>query len=341
MSEESPTQTKSISELLQGMKDPAKKPVGKQIIQESVDKSTAKEIKPKLNTNIELHDGEELSDEFAQIICQSSQTRLIVLAGDSESGKTTLLSALYEKFLRGNLLDYSFAGSKTLLGFEKRSWRARIVSNAQEADTERTRSGEQNLLHLLLCRKVDNIKTFQNILLLDISGEDYREARVSREACLKLQKLKRADHLAMLIDGEKILDVMQRHEAVRNSKQLLQRILDTNMLPARPNIYILVTKYDKIKPVESELTVRDFLQNVEQSFQDTFASKVGSFQFCKIASRPKSPSPLELGYGFDIFFPQWVEDTPFIASVASIPATYEVSPIREFDKYLRRQVPLI
>jgi GTPase SAR1 family protein len=288
--------------------------------------------------SIELHDGEELTVKTAQLITARSQTRVVVLAGDSESGKTTLLTAIYEKFQRGSFAGFSFAGSQTLMGFERRCWHSRIASNANLPETQRTISGEQNLLHLRLRKNQDKTNVKRDILLFDISGEDFREARTSREVCLQFEVLKRADHLVLLIDGAKIADVNLRHEALRNSRQLLQRFLDLEMLPQKPNINVLFTKYDLIQQQEQDPIIIEFLQSVESTFTENFARRVATLLFYQVAARPTGISQLKFGHGLEEPFSKWIEETPFSSVVSTFPATNPVIAVREFDRYLHRRL---
>ena len=56
-------------------------------------------------------------------ITNGSPTNVILFAGTSDCGKTTLLAALYSMLNKGNLGGYNFAGSQTLFGFERRAAR--------------------------------------------------------------------------------------------------------------------------------------------------------------------------------------------------------------------------
>jgi hypothetical protein len=87
---------------------------------------------------IDLPLGEELDLNGAAEIMGASLSRVIVVAGDVNSGETTLIAALYDKFNEAPFANYLFAGSKTLVAMERRSHLARLTSGALRPNTERT-----------------------------------------------------------------------------------------------------------------------------------------------------------------------------------------------------------
>ena len=58
---------------------------------------------------INLNLGEDISMAECKHITRSNMTRVIVIAGEVESGKTTLLASIYSQFLKGPYSDYIFA----------------------------------------------------------------------------------------------------------------------------------------------------------------------------------------------------------------------------------------
>src|SRR5258708_2931827 len=76
-------------------------------------------------TVITYPEGDKLDGTDALAITWARPTRVVLVAGPANSGKTTLLSCLYERFHFGMFAGFRFAGSKTLVGFEKRCFHAR------------------------------------------------------------------------------------------------------------------------------------------------------------------------------------------------------------------------
>jgi hypothetical protein len=90
--------------------------------------------------NVSLPGTDEFTLMSASEITVAHLTRVIVVAGEADSGKTTLLASLIDRFQRGPFSDYRFAGCKTLMGFEQRCHLARLKSGGTIPDTDRTPS---------------------------------------------------------------------------------------------------------------------------------------------------------------------------------------------------------
>src|SRR3989304_7885544 len=167
-----------------------------------------------------FHDGLCLDLSSSNNVVADAPTQLIILAGASESGKTTLLASIYEKFSEGGLADFYFAGSRTLPGFEQRCHLARIASGRPVADTERTKANDRiELLHLRVAKK--RMKTSHtNLLFTDISGETFRIIKDSTDECKKYHILMRADHFVVLIDGAQLISLTKRQKAYYDCRSL-------------------------------------------------------------------------------------------------------------------------
>jgi hypothetical protein len=173
--------------------------------------------------------------------------------------------------------------------------------------------------------------------MYDIPGEEFREARNSTAACERLSELKRADHLALVIDGAKVMQPTQRHEALRNSKLLLQRFLDSKMLGQQALIHVLFTKYDLIKPHEASGGIKEFLESAETTMRNMFERRVAQLRFFKVAARPRVHG-FGLAHGLEGVIPLWVEETPF-RGVAQLTKPLDLPVVREIDRYLKRRIP--
>ena len=89
--------------------------------------------------NVNLPSGEAISEDDAFTITRKHRTNVVVVAGPKESGKTTIVTSIYESLLDAPFGDASFAGSQTLLGFKKlRCHEGRMTSNRTVAHTVRT-----------------------------------------------------------------------------------------------------------------------------------------------------------------------------------------------------------
>lgn len=197
--------------------------------------------KPK---TISLREGEYLSPSEGAEVTLASPTSVIAVAGMARSGKTTLIAGLYELFHRGPFAGHLFAWCRTLPGFERRCHLARLCSGRGEPDTERTlHSDFHELLHL---RLLDASSLGQRDLLFsDIYGEDFRLAADFADECRKIQVFSRADHVAVLVDGNKAVRKAERQSAFTAADSLLRQCLDSGMLGKTSNVQIVVTKWDR------------------------------------------------------------------------------------------------
>lgn len=283
---------------------------------------------------VELPSGGDLTPDDAAGITIAFLTRLVLVAGEAESGKTTLLTTIYEKFNEGPFANFLFAGSATLVGWEKRCHFARIASGAEKAETERTQGLKQQLLHLRV-RAADCAQTEQDVLFTDLSGEVFKLIRDSTAECQQFGMLKRADHLVLLIDGKKLANMAARHEALTNSISLLRSCVDAGMVGPRSFVDVAFSKYDVLATAGEQTS--EFLRFATETITSRFAAKVGRLRFYNIAARPESEE-IEFGFGIAGLLHSWVEDSPYVIGPLAFPAELS-SNASSFDRYLRVRLP--
>lgn len=281
---------------------------------------------------IDLHTGNELSLEDASIITIASPTRIILLAGDPESGKTTLLASIYQLFEKGPFAGYIFAGSLTLPGFERRCHLSRIESGGSGSDTERTKHSEgQKVLHLRV-RKENLTEPIQDLLISDFSGEYFDSAKNSSQECRKLSIIKRADHFVLLLDGKKLINEELQHKVKTDGFTLLRSCVDSGMLGMESHVDILFTKWDLVEASSRKDEVVFFTSQIEATFKDRFKSRIKLLRFFRISARPIAESKLSFGYNLNEVFSEWVK-------VIRLPKNkkecfeHNRNPSCEFDRY--------
>lgn len=256
----------------------------------------------------ELPPGGPLTSHGALPITRASQTHVVILAGDLESGKTTLLACIYEKFRDGPFAGMLFAGSSTLPGFELRCHDARVESRRGTADTYRTRrSGTLEYLHLQL-RDYECIQTKIDVLISDITGELFEEACDSAEVCREISDLSRADHVALLLDGKKLTDSRQRHNVLRRADQLLRRCRQEGLIDDGSRIDVLFTKWDVVPVSDSGHRELDFEAHVVETLSASIGSSVAALRFHHIAARPEPASTMEEAFGVEELVREWLQD---------------------------------
>ena len=283
---------------------------------------------------VNLPEGTRLEPESARHITIASPTKLIIVAGAADSGKTTLLAGLYERFNKEPFTGYVFAGSQTLPGFEQRSHLARLASWASKPDTERTKRWiERDLLHLKV-RLEDFSKPVQDMMFSDLPGERFRAIRDSVDEAKRMVFLRRADHFVLLIDGEKLNDPGRRQGAYSDGDLILQSCVDAGMLGLRSRVDVLFSKWDIILNSNKKSDTEEFVNNIEKKLKRKFDERIGQLRFAQVAARSEKGN-LPPAFGLDVLFPSWVEEglIPLFAK-PSLPSSL---PKREFDRYgLRR-----
>jgi hypothetical protein len=251
----------------------------------------------------QFHEGEFLSADDAARVVRAAPARIVVVAGMAESGKTTLVAGLYELFHKGAFADYRFAGSRTLPGFERRCHLARLTSGRQSPHTERTRHSEDHqLLHLRLAER--DKPQHHDLLFTDIYGEAFRRAADSSDECRKLLILKRADHLAILIDGKKAVSKTERQTAFSAPESLLRQCLDSGMLDRSAVAQLVVTKWDIVARASAQDL--SFVQGKTTGLIEKYGNRLAVLSSHRIAVRPSTPGATGAGDGVAQLLRTWV-----------------------------------
>lgn len=248
---------------------------------------------------ISLPLGEELSSEAIYPIMATEQSKFIVIMGGTKSGKTTLVTALYQQFLKKKISDkYHFAGSQTLMAFENRAHFTRTMSKQSQSTMQRTPLGSlDKILHLRI--KNLDMETFENLLFTDPSGEDYERVICNvAEAKEDFQIVRAAHCIVLLIDGEKFADVMDRNLERQKSIDLLRTFQDSGLLNPKSKIIVVVSKYDLITKEENKkLTIA--VRNLLNDFVKQLPKIKKNLQLHYIAAMPCSTNEAKSEYGLD------------------------------------------
>lgn len=287
------------------------------------------EQNPQVPNTVELPSGDALSSEEASAITAATRTQVVLISGSAESGKTTLIAALFHCFQRGRFAGYMFAGSQTLVGFEKRCHKARISSGGLRPESDRTRPDEtRSFLHLRL-RK--NASPICNVLFADLSAEYYERARNSVEACCELGLIRRADHFVVLIDGEKIIQPTERQRAKNEALMLLRSCLDAGLLDSTSFVDVLFSKWDLVMSSTDVREHFEFIRESQAQLRKDVAPRIARLRFFKIAARGTTPEH-PLGHGLNKVLPSWIQDTPRSAPATDDPLA-NIEDLTEFDRF--------
>lgn len=246
-------------------------------------------------------EGDVLNAADGGKITKGSPTSIVTVAGPARCGKTTLVGGLYELFHRGPFGGFLFAGSQTLPGFEQRCHLARIASGRDTPDTERTaRSEGKDLLHLRLAEEDGG--AFCNILFSDIYGEAFRRAADVAEECQKFTVLKRACHVAVLVDGEKVSIRSERQSTFTSADSLIGQCLDCKMFNNESSVQVVVTKWDMLAGNAGN---ESFVENKIKWLENRYSSRVGKLTSHKVSIRPRTGGVISPGHGMADLLAIW------------------------------------
>lgn len=285
---------------------------------------------------INLPLGEALTVEEAGFITISTKTKVVVLAGTVDCGKTTLIASLFHCFQQGPFAGFYFSGSNTLVGFDKRCHKARISSGRSSMKTDRTPLGEQRkLLHMKL-RDDGNFNDVVDILFMDMSGEEYDDAKDSIDYCKKLNFINRSDAFSILVDSEKLGDKARRNIAKNDTVMLLRSCIESGQLGSSSAVDIIYTKWDLFP--ENDNSSNSFLNLFEEDISSRFQSSLNQLRFHRVAARPASVDKYTLGFGLDTTLKNWIATSGLTKNIEFNSFSNAILNT-EFDKFLKKSKP--
>jgi hypothetical protein len=288
---------------------------------------------------IDLPRGKELTEASAVALAKARPVRWVVIAGPVRSGKTTLLTSIYELFQWGKVPNYIFAGSTTLPAFEERCHLARIESEGEEEDTPRTLYDDQGpkYLHLrVAAAKGDTMRV--DFLFTDVSGEMFAHVRDSTNACKDLAFLRRAGNFILLLDSKKALRTDKRWAVIEEAKTILRSCLDSQMLSADCVVTVLWSKFDYFVETGDKSEDQAFRKQIAQEFDELFGKRVSHLNFGEVAARPSKARKLGFGKGTVELLDGWITFSPGARAMDLLPEASgtresELFAARHFDKH--------
>jgi hypothetical protein len=221
----------------------------------------------------------------------------VLIAGDFQSGKTTLLGELYGRFLKGPYEGWSFAGSDCLRALDARYHGTRESSGLTHPDVPRTEDEEMRLVDLRIERAGRHIP----FMLSDIRGELFDSIVEGAPVEETVPLAARADKLVILVDGEKVANNFQRAVAASWCKQLIGGLTEAGGVPAGTPTAIVLSKADLIDDEHSQW----FAEEAEEMRALAAARGLEATEIFSVAARPdQSPyEPLDLPPLFDWLIP--------------------------------------
>ena len=255
-----------------------------------------------------------LGDALNRVQASSLQRRrlscLVGIIGPNDAGKTSLLASIYDLLQKGPVAGVTFAGSSTLIGFEKVCHDVRAASRRNTPHMERTSSGADAIFFHLDLRPADG--DLVALFIGDRSGEDYLAAVDNLSHADEFFELRRADVVTLLVNGEHLASSEYRHEAKAVTQQVVDALVEANSFRRGCRLAIVLTKQDYVLgSLHADRVRREFDAMVDAIIQ-IHGSYFGDIERFVIAASPKDSTKLKRGEGVDQLLLFWlrVESPP-------------------------------
>jgi hypothetical protein len=227
-----------------------------------------------------FHPGIELGLSDAAALMGGRYGHIIGVLGTTGVGKTTFLTSLYLMASRGVLSDdYRFAGSATLQGFEDRArglreWVKGALHPHMVDHTVLADPRQPGLLHLAL-REVANARERFDLLLTDLPGEWTEHLIHDASYAGRLEFLRRADGIVLVVDGPVMLS-NARHVELQGMRHLGDRLVNEVGISKDTPVVVLISKGDEIdmKEPAAAKDLVDYLNSLGLSARLTLAAAV-------------------------------------------------------------------
>lgn len=278
---------------------------------------------------VALPHAELLSVKDADELMRWRAANIVAVVGERDAGKTTLVTEIYERFLRGPFAGLNFAGSRTLAGFERRCYLARLVSGASAPDTERT-SAQAGLrfFHLGLASEA-GLGRF-DLLITERAGESYRAARNDPSTTSSFLELAKARTAVFVLDGARIADDRMREETLSSVRNLIRSSAETGVVSAGTEVQLVTTKIDLLRSEASThavVALAEFERRIQGTYGQCFA-KVTSW---RTAARDPS-SGATPPVGVEPLLQSWLSPPKSPSASIADPELHD-----EFDRFLLRK----
>jgi len=270
-----------------------------------------------------------LSVEDADALLRWRAASLVAIVGERNGGKTTLITEIYERFLRGPFAGSLFSHSLSLLGFGRKSFQSRAESGAERPDTPRTSKQDGlSFFHLAVSGEADLRRT--DLLISERAGEVYREVRDRPARATDLIEVRKARIVAFIIDGERVADNRRRAEAIASVRSIARAFADAGAIAADAEVQAVITKCDLLRG-DGSVGALDALSAFEEQFVTTYKDRFATVSTHRTAARDPD-GVVEPALGLAPLLRSWLLPVPRAAiKKAPLPQLSD-----EFDRLLVR-----
>lgn len=278
---------------------------------------------------IDVYSGEALKLSEVNRISTNAISRLIILAGMPDAGKTTLLLSLMHLFqTKPQFGDYIFAGSETLLDFEEKAHPSKAESENFEENTGRTPFADPTFLHLSVAKQGSEETT--DLIFTDISGELFNALKDSTQECEKFTLAERADQFVILFDAERLTTYKDRANAKTSGIGIIKSLIQAGTLKPHTRIQVVFSRWDLYLKKGKDENHDEFIELLKSDLREQFG-KSFKIEFYEVSARPKG-NHLTFGHGLDKIFPLWVSESILDLQTA-VENGQEITSKRQFLKY--------
>lgn len=262
----------------------------------------------------EFHLGIELGYDDALVITRNSYAHVLTILGETEVGKTCLLTCFYILAIRKRLSGYLFSGSLTLPAFEQRARHARQweagIPKSMPSHTNLADKRSPAFLHLQLQGEGDT-KQYSDVLFTDLPGEWTADLMDREDTHTQFSFIHRSDAILILIDASKLTKTASGNVQIRNAEVLFERLAKNLNLDRTIPIYLVLAKSDlvamkvpaAVEKIKSAAAQHGFSLKIHQvaAWSTTTKTKAGTgvekllLDILSTRDRPKlSPAPRDL-----------------------------------------------
>ncbi|WDJ88094.1 MULTISPECIES: TRAFAC clade GTPase domain-containing protein [Xanthomonas] len=248
--------------------------------------------------------GESLARSAASSLQRRRPSRAIAIVAPNDAGKTSLIASVYDLLQNGPIDGVGFAGSSTLIGFEKVCHNARTSSRRGVSYTERTSAGAEVTFFHLDLRPANG--DLVSLFIADRSGEDYLAVADDLTRSAGFFELRRADVLTVLVNGEHLSTSAQRHETKAITPQMVDALVEAGSVRQGCRLAIVLTKRDVVLSSQNAARVdADFGELVDGISEDhrTHFAEIERFV---VAASPCDVANVQRGLGVDQLLRFWL-----------------------------------
>ena len=241
-----------------------------------------------------LSGGNELGTEELSILMARRYGTVVGVLGETGTGKTCLLSALYLLAsiaeLRAGL---TFGGSSTLIGFEQRlrllrGWEGTGLPDQLAEHTVLSDPRRPGFVHLAFSDA--RTRSIRDLFFSDLPGEWTTDLIKSVNAANRFSFLRRSDAILVAVQAPSLLRPEKRHNEVQNCRILLQRLRDAVGVDRRVSIIFAITRCDLTGPSLPPAAYELAAVSDDFGFSNTSVVPVAAF-----SARDDVPSGFGLG----------------------------------------------